>query len=79
MYMYQSCLEQEWRREQREAGAQQLKNDLHMISNEARKKHPAVREVSLTRLGLGGKLVQLTLPILSPNLLSRLYVIITPW
>ena len=53
--------------------AQQLRNDLHMISNEARKKHPAVREVSLTRLGLGGKLVQLTLPILSPNLLPRLY------
>ena len=50
--------------------AQQLRNDLHMISNEARKKHPAVREVSLTRLG---KLVQLTLPILSPNLLPRLY------
>ena len=26
--------------------AQHLRNDLHMISNEARKKHPAVREVS---------------------------------
>lgn len=27
--------------------AQQLRNDLHLLSNEARKKHPAVREVSL--------------------------------
>ena len=40
--------------------AQQLRNDLHMISNEARKKHPAVREVSLTCFSLGGKLALCT-------------------
>ena len=51
--------------------AQQLRNDLHMTSNEARKKHPAVREV---RWFLGMTRLDCLAPdILLPNLLPRLY------
>lgn len=32
--------------------AQQLRNDLHLLSNEARKKYPAVREVLTDFLAL---------------------------